>query len=61
MREYIDEQTGIRLTIELESGGEKGTVFVPDSAQDLTYEEMVEAIQRLLQMAKGEKNGGELT
>lgn len=55
MKEYIDEQTGMRLTVELEPGGERATAYPPENHLDFTYEELNEAVQRLIARAKEEK------
>lgn len=55
MEEFTDEKTGMRLTVELEAGEQKVTAFAPDNAEDFTYEELNEAIHRLLRLAGLEK------
>jgi hypothetical protein len=55
VREFVDEQKGMRLTIEPEPSGERVTAFPPDNAQDFTQEELYEAIYRLLHRAGLEK------
>lgn len=55
MREFTDEKTGMRLTIEPEPSGERVTAFPLDNAQDFTEEELYEAIYRLIHRAGLEK------
>lgn len=54
-REFVDEETGIRLALEPKPRDpERMTVYLPDDerAQTLTYEEMQEAIKRLMAWVK---------
>ena len=55
MEEFTDEKTGMRLTVELEAGERKITAFPPDNQQEFTYEDLYEAVHRLLRMAGIEK------
>ena len=63
IQEYIDEQTGIRMTIETAEPYDiehpRITVFPPAEPNTLTWEELESAVHRLKQMANLESNNYE--
>lgn len=55
MRTFVDEETGMKLTIESQPGLEDTvTVYPPENAQDFPYEQLNQAVYRLLDLAKAQ-------
>lgn len=56
MKEFVDGETGIRLTIVPEHGEDNIAIHMPDKKYRGTYEEFMEVVHKLLRMAGLEKN-----